>query len=237
MNIRTAHEYSRIGFFIFTICAALPLSCDAATHPASSVVATTKVQTRTSHQVDRHRHVSQTPGLQEVSPISNRILMLRFVNGRAFHETAAGAGADGRLETVPFDVAKAAAPGSYRVSSKDDAAYAQPLAPIKVGRKSKGTDFVNNQHKIEWLMEHILYLALPHPLQRGKSYTVSVDGVLSNTQQETLSFDERKLRSETVHVNQIGYVPTAPQKFAYLSAWMGDMGPLALDEYSNQSFT
>jgi hypothetical protein len=52
----------------------------------------------------------------------------------------------------------------------------------------------------------------------------------------SLLFDERRTRSETVHVNQIGYVPSAPQKLAYLSAWLGDMGPLSLDEYSNQQF-
>jgi len=41
-----------------------------------------------------------------------------------------------------------------------------------------------------------------------------------------LRFDVAKARSEAVHVNTLGYVPSAPTKYAYVYHWMGDQGGL-----------
>ena len=50
-----------------------------------------------------------------------------------------------------------------------------------------------------------------------------------------LHYDDRAGRSEAVHTNQIGFVPDA-NKTAYVSLWMGDGGPLALDDLVGQPF-
>ncbi|HEX8236388.1 MAG TPA: glycoside hydrolase family 9 protein [Abditibacteriaceae bacterium] len=180
--------------------------------------------------------VTTFPKLVEMSPVSDRILMLTLVDGQAFHETRGNGGADGRVISTPLNLEKAAQPVSYAITSVDDAAYKASLHPQKVGRKSKGQDFVNNQQKFQWVTNHSLYLVLPHAMQRGKTYSVSVDDLASGMRQISCTFDERKTRSETVHVNHLGYVPSAPQKFAYISAWMGDLGPLSLNEYSDVQF-
>jgi len=174
--------------------------------------------------------------LRDVSPVTDGILMLHFVDGRAFHETQGGTGNDGRVETVPLDTARAGQPSSYQIVSKNDADYATPTAPDSVSRKSKGRDFVNTRQGPAWVMEHWLYLTLPHPLRHGRTYTISAVGLSSGKTTWPLTFDESRLRSETIHVNQLGYLPSGTQKFAYLSAWLGDGGPLSLDAYSGTTF-
>jgi hypothetical protein len=138
MNTRTAHEHSRIEFSTVILAgAALFVSCNTTLELHASKPVNSSTQIHPEKQATLHRDVSPAPGLKEVSPISDRILMLRFVNGRAFHATAAGGGADGYIETIPFNVKKATASGSYRVFSRNDATYAKPMTPLKVGRKAK----------------------------------------------------------------------------------------------------
>ena len=52
----------------------------------------------------------------------------------------------------------------------------------------------------------------------------------------SLGFDEAKARSEAVHVNLLGYVPRAPQKFGYVCHWLGDQGGLELRAYAGRAF-
>jgi hypothetical protein len=147
--------------------------------------------------------------LQSVSPITERVLRLHFVEGKAFHETLGGNGSDGRVEVSPLDLAKAALPDSYQIDSRQDTRFARPLAPVRVGRKSKGQDFVNTAQGTRWVMAHDIYLILPDALARGKAYSVRVGDLSSAKRQVAFTFDERTTRSETIHVNQIGYVPGA----------------------------
>lgn len=177
--------------------------------------------------------------MKEVSPVTDRILLVVVDDLKSVrHESPGGGGKDGRVEVEPLDTARAAVPEAYAVASKDDPAYSAPQRPVTVGRKAKGHNFVNNNYKYEWATTHYVYLALPRPMQPGRTYTVTAGDIpgLSGAKTLTLTFDPRKARSETVHVNQIGYVPAAPVKVAYLSHWMGDRGPLALDEYADTSF-
>jgi endoglucanase len=184
-----------------------------------------------------HASPSNAADLRDVSPVTDRILMLHVVDGRA---TPEGVGEeDGRIESDPLDVARAQQADSYRVTSADDPRYAgDGLRPAKVGRKSKGADFISLEGTFPYVLHHWLYLVLPEPMQRGKSYTIDTsDGLItSGAASLSLTFDEARARSETVHVNQIGFVPSAPQKFAYLSHWMGDLGPLALDDFTDAQF-
>ena len=116
-------------------------------------------------------------------------------------------------------------------------AYAAPLNPIQVGRKSKGTDFAwNGDPAPRWTKEHWLYLKLPQAMQTGRNYTIDTGSLGSNGRQWPLTFDEKTARSEAVHVNLLGYVPGAPQKFAYVFHWAGDLGSLSLASYSGRTF-
>jgi len=186
------------------------------------------------------------PELVEVLPLDDRILMLHFDEGYVVHHRRGMARSDERVVASPLDVTAASRPGSYRVTSSDDTAYARPVSPQNVGRKSKGTDFawfvdrwengraVNSRP--DHAKEHWLYLQLPRPMARGKSYTLDTGTLASNGRNWTIRFDEATVRSEAVHVNLLGYVPGAPQKFAYVYHWMGDRGSLDLRAYAGRPF-
>jgi endoglucanase len=118
---------------------------------------------------------------------------------------------------------------TYRISSDDDPAYASPVHPKAVGRKTKPSD-------IGWLdpgkwdapTETVVYLRLAEPLEVGKSYRVAFD--LSGLAAVTFTHAPAALRSEAVHVSHVGFRPGDPSKLAFLSCWMGTAGPLGYKE-------
>jgi endoglucanase len=113
---------------------------------------------------------------------------------------------------------------SYAISSSDDPNYRDGTSPVNVYRKSRPSDLARVGLTFEAPMEHVLYLKLPAPLKKGKNYTVSFK--LSDLPQYAFTYDPMKLRSEAVHVSQIGFRPEDQPKVAYLSLWMGSGGPL-----------
>jgi endoglucanase len=180
--------------------------------------------------------------LTEVVPVTDRVLLLRFDDLVSVkRESLGGNGRDGRVVTAPLDLSRAARPESYRVTAaKGDPEYAGAgRAPERVGRKSKGHDFTNDASApggVAWATAHDVYLVLPRPLRPGASYTVTVGDLSSGKRSLPLAFDPAKSRSEAVHVNAVGYAPAAPQKFAYVSQWMGDLGPLDLAAVAGRPF-
>jgi endoglucanase len=117
-------------------------------------------------------------------------------------------------------------PEAYRIQSPDDEAYAKPLAPARVHRKSKPTDHGTNG---QMPVRHWLYLELPHPLREGSSYTVEFCGL--NTREPAVNYvhEPRRVRSDAVHVSHVGYRPDDPFKRAYLSTWLGTGGALSYE--------
>jgi len=180
--------------------------------------------------------------LVSASSLTDRILLLQYHEGHVeYHQRGQPRNAD-IVHISPLDVEAATRTSSYSLASPGDAAFREALAPLSVGRKSKGREFawfadnwvngriVNNRP--DQVLEHWIYLELPAPLQRGETYTLSMAG----GDEWTFVFDEAKLRSEAVRVNTLGYVPFAPQKFGYVYHWMGDKGPLDLKPYDGAAF-
>jgi len=89
----------------------------------------------------------------------------------------------------------------------------------------------------DYVLEHFVYLFLDHPLEPGKTYQLNTGWLAKNQIQAILKYDPSKTRSLAVHVNQLGFVPDEPRKFAYISHWMGDAGPLKLEDYSSATFS
>lgn len=184
--------------------------------------------------------------LVELQPLTDRILMLRFNDGHVEHHHRGEPRSAEKVFTDPLDVVTASRPETYAVASPDDPAYHDDRRPQSVGRKSKGTDFAWFVDKWEngrtvnsrpdHTKEHWLYLELPSPLQPGRTYTVRTGDLARNGTNWTLRFDIARARSEAVHVNTLGYVPAAPEKYAYLYHWMGDRGPLDLKAYEGRAF-
>jgi len=182
----------------------------------------------------------------DVLPLTDRIVMLHFDDGYVIHHERGHARSDEKVVVDPLDTAAASRAASYEIVSADDPAYAAARHPVEVGRKSKGTDFAwfvdtwVDGHAVntrpDHASEHWLYLFLPEPMKRGGTYSVRTGALATNGREWKLKFDERTARSEAVHVNLLGYVPSAPQKFAYAFHWMGDRGSLDLKAYEGRPF-
>jgi endoglucanase len=120
---------------------------------------------------------------------------------------------------------------SYSVSSPDDPAFASPVMPASVGRKSHVNGWAQGPATVA--VRHTLYLRLPKPLTPGKSYSMNLGGLNTQSARGELAFVPTHVRSEAVHVNQIGYRPDDPMKRAFVSCWMGTGGSLTLPEVLN----
>ena len=175
----------------------------------------------------------QASELNEVSPVTDRVVQLCFIDGKAFWNELGQSNAGAYLEAVPLDVKKAAAAENYTLSSSDDPAFAKGLHPQKVGRKTKPRDTMSSG---AMQFEHWIYLVLPQAMRDGGHYTVNVGDVSTGAKSLNFVFDTKHARSEVVHVNEVGYVPTAETKRALLSMWMGDLGGLGLDDYVKGQF-
>ncbi len=130
----------------------------------------------------------------------------------------------------PFlDTELADKPSSYTIVSSDDPAFSQGLHPAAVYRKTKPSDF-GRSHRWPFpvAVEHTLYLRMPRPLRVGARYTIRfADGFLP---EQSFTYEPRKMRSEAVHVSQVGFRPDDPAKVAFLSLWAGSAGPIEYRE-------
>ncbi|MEO8350685.1 MAG: glycoside hydrolase family 9 protein [Chthoniobacteraceae bacterium] len=159
----------------------------------------------------------------EVVVIDESIIAIHLTDGSANYGSVGTMRAE--LIKEPLDLTKAASPANWSVSSADDDRYRAGQMPVAVGRKSKGRDFITTgPGRYDHLDEHWLYLTLKVPMREGASYSLKAEGVLEAPLARTFRFGAATMRSEAVHVNQIGFVPSA-EKFGYLSAWLGDLGP------------
>ncbi|HWI56358.1 MAG TPA: cellulase N-terminal Ig-like domain-containing protein, partial [Bacillota bacterium] len=157
-------------------------------------------------------------------------------DGQVNHSKAGQPWGQETVQVTPLNTAVAAQTNSYQILSSDDPAYTLGLCPVLVGRKTKGTDFAWSNVSPYCSKEHWLYLTLPQPMLRGKTYLIDTGTLATNGRQWPLTFDETHARSEAVHVNLLGYVPGAPQKYAYVFHWMGDQGSLNLAAYQGHVF-
>ncbi len=114
---------------------------------------------------------------------------------------------------------------NYEISSADDPNYRAGQMPRKVYRKSRPSDLgMVAPYKFDAPLEHVIYLKLGEPLTVGREYAIAFQK--SDLPAQTFSYDPSRLRSEAVHVSQIGFRPDDTAKVAFLSCWLGDGGGL-----------
>jgi endoglucanase len=111
---------------------------------------------------------------------------------------------------------------AYRIQSPHDASYKDQVSPKRVTRTfvSLGGPRVGEAHAVDYA--HYCILELPTPLQEGQTYTLRV----TDRGSVTFTFDTLHLVSRAIKVNQIGYLPDAVGKFAYLGAFGYALGPV-----------
>jgi len=181
--------------------------------------------------------IASSATILDVLPLTDRIVVVHFDEGHVLHSVAGQPWGPENVVVSVLNTNTASQTNSYQITSTNDPAYASALRPLQVGRKSKGTDFAwNGDPAPRWTKEHWLYLKLPQAMQRGKTYVINTGALASNGSQWPVTFDEQQKRSEAVHVNLLGYVPSAPQKYAYVFHWLGDLGSLDLSTYAGRSF-
>jgi endoglucanase len=123
---------------------------------------------------------------------------------------------------------------SYRIESASDVKYKQALAPLSVSRKSKPTGFTDTSYKLtqeqSYSAKHYVYLNLPHALKTGHAYRINLPAL--NLKQSACYYvhDPAHVRSEAVHVSQIGFRADDPDKNAFLSIWIGTGGGYTFSE-------
>lgn len=184
--------------------------------------------------------------LKDVQPLNDRIIMLHFSDGYVEHHKRGEPRSQEKVVADPLDVAAAGRAASYDISSTADPAYRAARSPVRVGRKSKGTDFAwfvdtwQNGRAVntrpDHAREHWLYLELPAPMRPGATYVVRTGALAANGSEWKLTFDEARARSEAIHVNTLGYVPSAPAKYAYVYHWMGDRGGMDVKSIVGRAF-
>ncbi len=143
-------------------------------------------------------------------------------------------GQDNHLYFSAWDSTATMNPASYRISSPTDGGWAT-AQPIAVGRNSRINELMGQNIEVEMVMEHHIYLELPQSLIAGQTYRLQLEGIADNYKTYEWIFDTDRLRSASLHVNQIGFAPVQ-KKIAYLSKWMGDMGGLPLENFIGQPF-
>lgn len=127
-----------------------------------------------------------------------------------------------KLVGEPLNERAADRAGTYLITSLEDRNYSGGLAPSAVWRKTKSNDWADSGPL--YTSRHYLYLKLPHALEAGKRYSLKLG---LNTDPASLDFvyNPDQMRSEAVHVTQIGFRPDDPGKSAFLSVWLGTGGP------------
>jgi endoglucanase len=135
----------------------------------------------------------------------------------------------GRVEGATVRRQALAQAGNYLVRGKDPA-WRDGQAPLAVGHKSKGSQFVKDG---DWSftprLTHTLYLRLPAPLAEGGSYTLTVRDAVTGAgdREHAFAMKAASLRSESIHVTQVGFLPGTAKR-GFLSAWAGTLGGLDL---------
>jgi hypothetical protein len=183
--------------------------------------------------------------VKEVLPLTGNILIVHFKDGYAIHHLRGQQRTDESVVADPLNEASAMLPGSYSIISANDENYTTARQPVAIGRKSKGTEFAwlcdsysngcINTHP-DYAKEHWIYLFLPSALQTSKIYTINLAGLAAGANSFTFTYNELRLHSDAIHVNNIGYSTAATQKYAYLYHWMGDKGSLDLSAFNNKPF-
>ncbi len=127
-----------------------------------------------------------------------------------------------------LDLARLVEKGNVTVSSPDDPAFASPIAPDKIGRRSNLDFYEPRGWPWKVYQRHELFLLLPKSLSPSKTYVVNLNTVpgkpvtCGQSSIRLLNHDRTALNL-AIKVNQVGYLPDA-EKFAYLGLWMGDAG-------------
>jgi len=182
----------------------------------------------------------------KVYAINSRIITIHFDDGYVKYHKRGESRQNDRVVSEPLNVLAASDPFNFEITAMEGY-YETARKPVKVERKSKGTEYtwlcqswsqstgcINSSP--DHAKEHWLYLHLPEPLTEGEIYKVSTGKLAGNGSEWEVEFSINKNRTESIHVNLVGYDPRATQKFGYVYHWSGSGGSIDFSEYAGNTF-
>ncbi len=184
--------------------------------------------------------------LIDFGALNKNIILLHFDDGYVRYHQKGEARSNEWVVSEPLNITEAENTANYQISG-NSGFYSSPQHPVKIERKSKGTEFtwlcqnwVNGQGCVngadDHAKEHWIYLFLPESLEEGKTYKISTADVAGNGGTREFEFSLEKNRSEAIHVNLVGYDPEAPEKYGYVYLWSGSGGSVDFSEYQGNEF-
>ena len=136
-------------------------------------------------------------GLRKLESVGNGMIMLEF--GPDFSTSACGSLAD------------------YAITINGAA-----VQPVNYGRQTKVDTYLPVGHPFQAISMHSVFLQLPQPLKDGDKVDVEVSKNMTTAgRKASMQFSEKSAFSNSIKVNQIGYLADSPVKIAYLGRWMG----------------
>lgn len=151
-------------------------------------------------------------GLRRVEPVGNGTLMLEFGPG--------------------FSPAAGSRPENYSVTIGGKAAKV-----VNLGRVSEIDSYIPQGWPFQAIPMHKLFLQVAPAYQNGDTVAARVaKKVTAGATDASFVFDAQKTLSESLKVNQVGYLANSPVKTAYLGRWLGSFpeggsaGPAASGE-------
>jgi len=120
-------------------------------------------------------------------------------------------------------------PETIILSCPDDPDFKAGAKAVRVGRRTRGDCYYTDGWPYGFYLLHELFAVFEKPLKQGNTYTLDLNAsaplTCGQAKAEVL-VDDRKNINPALKVNQIGYLPSAPAKYAYLGAWLGSLEAL-----------
>lgn len=123
----------------------------------------------------------------------------------------------------------------YTITSPDDSNYSSGVEPLQTERFCTSIkQWEDHGVKIGGQMHNVNYswLKLPTPMADGRRYTVTLGNGFSGN----FLYSETQTICRVIKVNQVGYLPWAPEKYAYWGCWTGTGGALEFNNITNRTF-
>lgn len=133
----------------------------------------------------------------------------------------------------------------WAISSSDDTNYSTPQAPTSAnkiyydftdssdenGEAVTAWQYVSARGLFNKTYRIYTYIEMPTSMVDGKTYTITMD----SGDTVTFLFDDLYTVSRAIKVNQVGYLDTATEKYAYLGGYLHSDGPLDLSHATSFS--
>lgn len=120
-------------------------------------------------------------------------------------------------------------PEAIQLRSQNDPAYGDGHKAMKVGRRSRGDCFYTDGWPYGYFLKHELFLQFDVPFKQGATYALDfnvVKKLVGDNPLAHITIDDHRNINPAIKVNQVGYLPEAAFKYAYLGEWMGSLGAL-----------